>query len=564
MDLGISGLATGFDWRTLVDKLTAVEQQPEQHLRVEQNAIQQRKAAFAAISTQLASLQTRLTTLADPALYGSHSSAVSDATMATASATSAAASGAYAFHFSQLATSAQQLGTSEIGHPLSSSADVSGLTVSAAGFSTAVTAGTFTVNGKPVNLAKDDTLQGVFDKISAATSGTVTARYDPSTDHISLESLSPVILGSATDTSNFLAAAKLKNNGSNHIESTRSVGAARTGAPLVDANLSTAVLDGGAGTGEFKINGVSISFNSSQDSLQNILDRINSSSAGVTARYDTFNDQFTLSNQTTGDLGISLEDVSGNFLAATGLSGGGLQRGQDLTYTVNGGPERTSQSNTITDSGSGPAGLVVTALQEGVTATVTVAADTSKIRTAISDFVSEYNKTQSLLDSQTASTTDAKGKVTAGVLTGEGDAAQISRTLRSTAYGQFNGVLKGLADLGIETSGVDDSLTLGTSTKLDDSLANHLSDLKSLFSDPTSGLAVKLSAFIDKTIGDSGTLVTKQANLTTQSGGIDVHVADMERHVQENRQRLLESFVAMETAQAAITRQQQYLSKAFA
>ena len=149
------------------------------------------------------------------------------------------------------------------------------------------------------------------------------------------------------------------------------------------------------------------------------------------------------------------------------------------------------------------------------------------------------------------------------VLTGEGDADQISRTLRSTAYAQLTGTLKGLADIGIDTKGTDNSLTLGSSTKLDDALANHLANVKALFADSTTGLAVTLNAYLDRTIGDSGTLVAKQANLTKQSAGIDTQIADMERVVQSNRQRLLASFTAMETAQARITQQQQYLTRAF-
>ena len=41
-----------------------------------------------------------------------------------------------------------------------------------------------------------------------------------------------------------------------------------------------------------------------------------------------------LTNNTTGDVGISAQDVTGNFLAATGLAGGTLQSGQNLLYTL--------------------------------------------------------------------------------------------------------------------------------------------------------------------------------------------------------------------------------------
>ena len=87
------------------------------------------------------------------------------------------------------------------------------------------------------------------------------------------------------------------------------------------ANFATAVSDGGSGAGEFKINGVSISFNSSTDSVSDVLNRINASAAGVTASFDSVNDRFLLTSKATGDMDIAMEDVTGNFLSATGLSG---------------------------------------------------------------------------------------------------------------------------------------------------------------------------------------------------------------------------------------------------
>lgn len=563
MDLGLSGLATGFDWRALVDKLVAVEQEPQNRLRIEQNTIRQRDNAYSSLTTQLNVLKSRVETLKEATLYQGRSTAVSDASIATASAADGAAPGAYAFQFIQLATASQQVGSSGVGGALSGSPDVSGLVLSNAGFSTAITAGSFTVNGHQVTVATSDTLQDVFDKISTATGGDVGASYDPGTDRITLTGSSEIILGSATDTSNFLSVTRLNNNGSNAISSSAELGAVRLSGAVADSNLATPLSDGGAGAGEFKINGVSISFDTSADSIQTILDRINNSSAGVTARYDATNDRFSLVNKTTGDVGFSLEDVSGNFLAATGLSGGSVQRGRDLIYSVDGGPQQTSRSNTITESGGGPAGLTVTALQEGATATITVGSNTEKVKTAINDFLTEYNKTQSLIDSQTASSTDANGKVTAGILANDGEADAIGSELRATVYAQVSGVLKGLADLGIESNGNNNSLELTDTDALDDALANHIESIQDLFSDESTGVATLLGSYLEKTVGDDGTIPTKQGNLQKEVAAIDSQISDLERIVQSNRQRLIESFTAMETAQANINRQLQYLQNAF-
>lgn len=61
MDLGLSGLASGFDWRSLVDKLADVERTPQKRLRFEQSTLQTRNNAFGSIKTQLTVLKNRCT-----------------------------------------------------------------------------------------------------------------------------------------------------------------------------------------------------------------------------------------------------------------------------------------------------------------------------------------------------------------------------------------------------------------------------------------------------------------------------------------------------------------------
>lgn len=566
MDLGLSGLASGFDWRTLVDQLVDVERAPQQRLLVEQNLLNQRNNAFTSIKTQLSTFNTRVNTLKSTSLFDSRTASTSSTTVASASVLTGAPIGQFKFNISQLATTAKQTGVSDVGAKLNATNDVSALTLSDAKFSTAITAGTISVNGKQITLATTDTLQEVFDNISAATGGVVTGSYDSLTDKISLTASSgEVILGSATDSSNFLGVARLANNGTGTVTSSSSLGGLKLTGTLTEANFATALSDGGSGAGEFKVNGVNISFNTSTDSLTNVLDRINASAAGVSASYDAVNDRISLVNKVTGDLGVAMEDVTGNFLAAAGLTSGALERGKDLIYQVNDGPDLVSHSNTITETSSGMVGLTVNALNTG-TVTVTVSQDTSKIKSAITDFIGEFNKVQSVLDTQTASTTNAQGKVTAGILANDSMAYDIAASLRTKTNNTLSGLggtLKRLDDLGISSNGNNNSLTLSDESALNEALANNLEDVKRFFSDATNGLAVKLSSFLDSTIGETGSLTTRQSNLTTDAGKIDTQLLDMERQVQSNRERMLASFVNMETAQAKINQQLQFLSQKF-
>ena len=584
-NLAISGLASGFDWQSLVTQLVTLERSPETLLQVQQSLLGQQNIALGGIKTELGVLQNAAAGLKDSTLYDSRSATPSDATLASATAAAGTTAGTYSFNVSQLASAAVWKGTTEAGGHLSSenvgskyNSTASGPTLSAAPFAQAVTAGTFTVNGKQITIATSDTLKDVFDRISSVTGEAVTASYSKDSDKITLSSSSAIILGSGADTSNFLQVAKLSNSNTVTTDdgdgtftvtmaSAAKLGSVRTTGALTNANLGEDISDGGSGNGAFTINGVSISFSATSDSLTNVIDRINNSAAGVIASYDSANNRLSLTNKANGDVGISLQDSAGsNFLAATGLTGGSLTRGEDLLYTVNGGPQLSSRTNTITGDSSGITGLSVTALAEK-SFTVAVAGDTAKIKTAITSFVNAYNKVQAAINTETASSTNATGKVTAGTLAGDQDTATLNSRLRelmnSTVSG-LSGTLKRLDSLGFVSNGNDDSLSTADLSGLDNALATNLSGLKDLFSNTSTGLAVQFNSFLDSTIGDKGSLVTHQTNLTTQSTAIDTQISNMESQILIYQQQLTDGFIAMEVAQSQSNQQLAYLTKAFA
>jgi flagellar hook-associated protein 2 len=561
MAISITGLSSGMDWKSIVSQLAEVERAPEKQLQTEQSTITQRNNAYGKIKTELTTLNEKIDALKDSSLYGTRSAQSADSTIATATAASGTALGKYAITVSQLATSTTLRGNEKISSAINNSDDVSGVIVGKAGFAGTLTPGTFSINGKQVTIAATDTLQSVFDQISSVTAGDVTASYSSDTDTISLTSSSSIVLGSATDTSNFLQVAHLTGNNSSTITSDKALGGINTSRSLSAANFSTAVSDGGSGAGEFKINGVSIKFSANQ-AVTDVLTAINNSAAGVAASFDATRGQFVLTNKDTGDVGISMEDVTGNFLSATGLSDGTLTSGKNLIYSINGGGQTVSRSNLIKENSSGITGLAVTVLKAGTT-TITVGTDTTGIQKAIEDFVSEYNKVQGIIDTYTASSTDSTGKVSAGILADESDASDIASGLRRTSYSPKvgSGTIKSLDDLGITTGGHDNNLTISDTTKLTEALSNNLSAVQDLFTNSTSGVATQLSAYMDKIIGDSGSLVAKQDYLTKQYSSLGDQITDLEKRVQDYSDQLTTQFVAMETAQQNYKTQLQYLQQ---
>ncbi len=571
MELGLSGLASGFDWRTLVNQLADVERSPQKRLRAEQGTLFNRNNAFGSIKTQLSVLKNRTENLSSNDVLQARKATVSDSTILSATASAGAASGTYAFNVTQLATASKTAGALGVGANLYSSTNVSSGMLASKGFNPPISAGTITVDGKQITIdATVDTLKDVFDRIDTATTSNIKGSYDATTDKITLKRLggggASLVVGSATDTSNFLSVARLSNNGTNELVSASSLGSVTPANTLSSANFQTAVSDGGSGTGEFKINGVSIAFNASSDSVQNLMDRINASAAGVNMSYDRVNDQFTLTNKVTGNLGVAVEDVTGNFLAAAGLaSGSTFIAGNDALYTINGGSVLNSHSNTLTEETTGIEGLSIALLKTG-TSTISLASDTSAIKGAIKNFIEDYNRAQSTIDSLTSSSTDSAGKVTRSTLAGDTDANEIASKLRAISYNQatgLTGTLNSLAKIGIETTGTTDQLKLENEAALDNAIANNLSELKTLFNDPDKGIATKLKAYLEKTIGEDGSLITRQDALTKQSSAIDTQVTDLEKRVQSNRQRLIDSFVQMETAQQTINQQLKFLQQRF-
>lgn len=564
-DLQVTGLASGMDWATVITELADAERAPETQWEDQIGSLDAQNSAYRTIDGDLTTLETDIEALQNSSLYTGTTAQSSNTDVVTANSDSTAPLGNYTFDISQLATAALMNGATNISQALSPDGDLNSVTIGTAGFATPVTAGTFTVNGAQVTIATTDSLQQVFNNIATATNNTVTASYSPTTDKITLTGTgsTPVVLGSAADTSNFLQVAQLYNNGTDSVTSASALGHVQLDQTMTDADLSTVITDGGSGQGEFTINGVAINYDASTDSIQDVLNNINNSTAGVTASYDTINNRFVLSDNTTGDVGISMQDVTGNFLAATGLSSGTLQSGQNLLYTLNGGTQQlVSQSNTITQESSSIAGLSVTASQTG-SATVSVSSDTSAITSAIQQFVSDYNTLQTTITNDQAVTTSSSGTVTPGVLTGDLTANGIASNLRSLITSSVPGLtgdVSMLSDLGIQTNGQNNTLSVDTSA-LSNTVAANVNSVETLFTDPTNGLATQLSNFINDTTGTNGTITDHQASLNQQVTDLNTQISNLETKITSDTATWTNEFTAMETAESQTTQELTYLSE---
>jgi flagellar hook-associated protein 2 len=561
----LSGLASGINWTNIISELLTVARAPETQMTAQQDTDNNINSAYQTIGSDLTTLGNDVTTLSNPSFFQSRTASVSDPSVASATAAQGTPLGSFTFNVSQLATDASQLGTPVTANPLNSTDNVSNLVIGTAGFATPVTAGTFTVNGQAITISTSDTLQSIFTQISTATNGAVTGSYNATTDEMTLNSSKPIVLGSATDTSNFLQSAELYNNGMGIITSTSALGGINLNSTLNSANLATAITDGGGGNGEFLINGVQINFDASTSTINEVLQEINNSSAGVTATFDGANNSFELTNNTPGDVGISLQDVNGNFLAATGLSTGNLQAGSNLKYNINGGGTEISESNTVDAGSAGLAGLSITAQGVG-SSTIMVGSDTSTVATAVQSFVTDYNAVQTYISSQTSPTTGSSGTVTPGLLTGDLIAEGIEDTLRQlvgVSPDGSSGAVQSLNDLGIQSNGADNLLTVPDASTMTNAIANNLSDVQNLFTNATNGVATGLTSYLTSANGPGGLIDTAETNMSTDSENLTKSINALNERLSAEQTELTNEFTQMETAINTINTQKEYLNAYF-
>jgi flagellar hook-associated protein 2 len=406
-----SGLSTGINFNALADSLIALERGPITQLQTRQTQIKARKELYNDIISSLNAVKTAAENVARPSNLRLAEATTSDTDKLTASADSTAAGGTYEVTVQRLATATRVTSGFATSLGLSAAADTTKTLNSAdAHLGATFTDGFVTINGTQVSIdTETDTLNAVIARITANVAG-VTASYDAATDRLKLSAASAVQVGASGDTSNFLDL-----TGLNASEDTEVLGQhIRTGTHrLGRVNASTEMANTSfrqalGASGSFTINGVAVSYDTASDSLNDVINRINTNVTSVVASYDTQADKIVLVSKSTGSLGISRADSSGNFLETMGLldstgdARAAVSLGQNAKITVsgyNGGQPVYATSNTI--SGVIP-GVSLNLKQADLAnpLTVTVTRNTTDLKNKVQDFVNKYNDTVQLIYSR--------------------------------------------------------------------------------------------------------------------------------------------------------------------
>jgi len=448
-------------------------------------------------------------------------------------------------------------------------------TINNSGLSTAVTSGTFSINGVSITIDNPATmtLDELMGMVNSSGAG-VLMEYDPVFDRFLLYrpdagNTSTITLGGTGDTSNALNALGLQSiTGAVQMRGA-TAGVLQTESALAYSGLSIPLV-----SGTFTINGVKITVNAGADSLDDIIDRINDSPAGVIAEYDSIKDRLILTQDLNepplyNQIQIGSATDTSNFWASMRLTDS-YQQSQYIgservrsQFTIDG--ELFIRDTNAIDDVINDATLTLKGVTNSPVA-IEIASDTTRATEAIRDFVVAYNELIDLVNiaplsdderkNLNALTESQKAKLTSAEI----DAYESNREVlwvrellyRSTTLSRLDNALKlnifspvksvtgdfrMLSDLGISTGiigqGIDLSRTsylvadstdpdvilakLNENSKLQNALQNNAEKVLELFGNPIKS-TVEVVGNVDLTQGMSlaASLSFSIGNGTTQ------------------------------------------------
>jgi flagellar hook-associated protein 2 len=342
----------------------------------------------------------------------------------------------------------------------------------------------------------------------------------------------------------------------------------------------------------------------SQDSLNDVLKKINDSGLGVTAFYDQYSHQISISTNHTGNnesgAEISVEETEGNlFTGALQFSSTDLaDTGQNAKFTLNGlSTERTSNTFTINN-------ITYTLKQEtpaGSQVTISTATDVDAIYDQIQDFVDQYNdmidKINSkldekryrdyppLTDEQRKEMSDNEiklweEKAKSGMLAGDDILSGGLNQMRMDLYSSVKGAdpdIDQLTKIGIVTSSNykdHGKLVIQDPMKLKQAIADNPNGVYQLFDKDGDTFEEKgLAQRLRDTISDTMDSIERKAGnsystnetfvIGRQIKSKEQDIDDLEQRLNDIQERYYRQFTAMEQAIEKANQQSAYLMNAF-
>jgi flagellar hook-associated protein 2 len=284
-------------------------------------------------------------------------------------------------------------------------------------------------------------------------------------------------------------------------------------------------------------------------SVYDLADAINSDQSATVYAAATDAGTLVLSNRSTGDTGPGFIGISG----ADGVlseQAARAKQGQNATYSID-GVAGSSATNTVTGAIPGVA-LTLT----GVTTTsgpITVnvgapAADSSKVESAVNQFITDYNSAISAIQTQLSQKPTASDP-TQGTLYGDNQLKGLLSSMRSLMIKGGDGLPAGMAtmlDIGVSTGGA--STGGPTASELAGNLTLNASTLEAALKTNSTAVQKVAGAW-------ANSMATTVNNYSGLGGTIEVRLSGDNRQVSSLTRRIGTMQSALDDKQNQLTRQ---------
>jgi flagellar hook-associated protein 2 len=471
--ISFPGIVSGIDYNSIISKLTELDLAPNKELNTQIATLNNANVELVKINNLLASVQSSLVALSNPSLFDTYQAASSSSSVLANGITGVSASpGLYTIESVKTATNTSVLSSANAGHSITDKltsgpyAGDNSNTVPLIDSYASLTpsdgtngSGQVTVDGVAISYnVNAQSLDTILSNITAQVDSKADAHFLATLVNGVVQFTSSdqsISLGSSNDSGNLLSVLKLSNaqllnsGTSGSVSGTSNVGGINAAASFNSTSSAGFVTPVTAGT--FTINGVKIAVKTDEN-LDDVINAINSSSAGVTASLNAITGQIELTNQSAGSQSIIIgasSDTS-NFLSAAGLtpaSGAKTTVGQQSAVTVlnNDGTTSTfyNNSNTVSNVIPGISLNLTTSTTQPFTVNVTQ--NSNLLVSAIQGFVSTYNKAINEINSATTPPIVIQGNSTGkgpnassipgGVLYGNSNVQQITQQLEDIVGG---------------------------------------------------------------------------------------------------------------------------------
>jgi flagellar hook-associated protein 2 len=529
---GVSQYAT--DYQAVLTRAGQIAQIPVRALQNRDTAILAQKTALGTLNSAVSDLAASLSSLGTVASNQALSAASSDSSVLTATSTGATVPASYTINsVTSIARAASERSVNGFADAGSTPASASAtktmkLVVGSQTYTFSLTTNSLVglrdkINGLGAGISASilTTSGGNYLSVSAQTTGATTVQLidDP---------IDPVTNPTGGNT-NFLS------------YTPTTVTSAQTDASFADPN-ATAV--SATGTMNLLVGGVSHTLVLGANTLTGLRDQINGLGAGVTASIVTNSGRSSLSIASdSGPTTLQLIDDP------TGASVNVLQsQGANAVFQLSG--INISQ-----------AGNVVNSVVPGVTftlhgtssspVTLSLASDSTKLSSALQDFVAKYNALRTQIAGQAGSS--------GGALSGDSAISQLQNMMRQlTSYYTTSGTVQSLADLGVEFSKAG-PLSFDQ-TKFNSLTSTQISDGFTFLGSATSGVggfSTRLTQFSDPI---TGLIKAKEDGIDRTDKSLQRQITTLTDRINIMQTNLLRQMEAADAAQAALQSQQSGLN----